>query len=87
MMNMTIKDLKDRIENLPDNMPVIIPAIDRDDPDKLFCFYHIRTIGILSSNYDTDALCLNTSDKLSIHEQIKESKSIDDHIKCKQILF
>ena len=86
-MNMTIKDLKDIIENLPDDMPVIMPAIDRDEPDKIFCFCHIRTIGVLSSDYDADALCLNTSDELNIHEQIKESKDIDDHIKCKQILL
>lgn len=87
MINMTIEDLKDRIKDLPGDMPVIIPAVDEDDPDHLLCFYHVRTVGILSSEYDTDALCLSAVDKLNISEQIENSENIGDYIKCEKVLF
>ena len=72
-INMTVKDLKEIIKDLPDNMEVIMPIVDMDDNNKIMVFRRIRTAGILTSKYESHpALCLNTStDGIDISAQIK----------------
>lgn len=74
--NMTIKDLKKVIENIPEYYPVIIPVIDEDDSNSILAFRYIRTAGILTDNSQEDdaVLCLNTStDDADISTQIEQS--------------
>lgn len=61
MKDMRVRDLKEIINNLPDDMIVIIPIIGEDDVNKLFGFRKVRTAGVLecSSEEDREALCLN----------------------------
>lgn len=64
MMNdMRIKDLKQLIEHLPDDMLVIIPVIDEESVDRIYAFRKVRTAGILESDteQDREALCLNAA--------------------------
>lgn len=81
---MKVCHLKAILEDLPDDMPVVIP----NNPDEN---YHIvsncvcvGTAGILSSKYEpTKVLCLNAiaSRADTIASQIK------DTIECEQVLF
>lgn len=84
-INMTIKDLKNIIEGLPDNMPVIIPVIDYDDANSISGFRHVRTAGILSTDGYDDALCLNAAaDGVDIKSQVG---MYDSDISCDKVLF
>lgn len=38
MKNMTVKELKEVLNECPDNMPVIIPVIDEDDVNHILWF-------------------------------------------------
>ena len=83
--NMTVKDLKTMLENIPDDMPLIIPVIDEDDVTRIQGFRHIRTAGVLESPYDEPVLCLNGSiENISISDQVE---AYDKDIMCKQVLF
>lgn len=61
MKDMQVRDLKEIIRNLPDDMIIIFPVIGEDDVNKIFGFRKVRTAGILecSSEEDREALCLN----------------------------
>ena len=54
-MNMTVKELKDILKDLPDDMVVVIPAtiekID-DDYNHIDCFMYVRTAGILETRWE-----------------------------------
>lgn len=89
MINMTIEDLKDRIKDLPDDMPVIIPVITEDDANHIIAFRRVRTAGILKCEYEDDktVLCLNAASYgLDISSQIKQSHC-DPSIECERVLF
>ena len=72
MKNMRVKDLKDILNQLPDDMPVIIPVIDEDDANHIYGFRYVRTAGILTSQGEKDdrVLCLNAADKEDIADQV-----------------
>ena len=72
MKNMIVKDLKDILNQLPDDMPVIIPVIDEDDANHIYGFRYVRTAGILISQGEQDdkVLCLNAADKEDIADQV-----------------
>ena len=72
MKNMRVKDLKDILNQLPDDMPVIIPVIDEDDANHIYGFRYVRTAGILTSQGEKDyrVLCLNAADKKDIADQV-----------------
>lgn len=85
MKNMTIKDLKEILNECPDNMPIIIPVIDEDDANHIYGFRHVRTVGILTSYGEEDACCLNASaDGQDIADQVHFS---DKDVGVKSILF
>lgn len=83
--NMYVKDLKKILNKLPDDMPIIIPVIDEDDANHIYCFRHVRTAGVLASYGEEDACCLNAAaDGQDIADQIHFS---DIDVSVKRILF
>lgn len=66
MKNMTVKDLKEILNECPDDMPVIIPVIDIDDSNDIQAFRYVTTAGILYDDYmpkiEQRVICLNSSD-------------------------
>lgn len=89
--NMTVKDLKELLENVSDNMPIVIPVISEDDANYIVGFRHVRTAGILKDelNYDPTtrvALCLNAAaDGFDISNQIDMYGK--DYIFCERVLY
>lgn len=89
MINMTIEDLKDRIKDLPDDMPILIPVITEEDANNIQAFRYVRTAGILVCKHEEDdtVLCLNAAaDGLDISTQLKKS-GVDPEIECERVLF
>lgn len=89
--NLTVKDLKNTINDLPDDMILVIPVIDEDDSNIIHGFRIARTAAILkceSENPDT-VLCINTADtsikNIDITEQIKKSNV--DSVEVVNVLF
>ena len=61
-MNVTVRDLKDCLKDLPDDMEVIVPVFDDIDNNKISGFRHVRTIGVLESPVEPNqALCIATA--------------------------
>lgn len=87
-MNMTIKNLKECIEDLPDDMLVIMPIVEKNDSNVIFSFRIARTAGILSSEYESKpAFCLNSSrDGLDIETQLEANK-YRLSVECDKLLF
>lgn len=88
MNNMTVKELKDILKTLPDDMDVIIPVIDIDDVNDVKAFRHIRTAGVLEDiGEEHPALCLNSAaNGVDISTQIQQSHH-STTTTCKQVLF
>ena len=64
MTDMRVKDLKNIIDKLPDDMLVVIPVIDEDDANHMYGFRRVRTAGVLVDEYseeDKEVLCLNAA--------------------------
>ena len=81
---MTVADLKRILEDLPDDMPVVIPARVDENYNILTCCVAVGTAGVLSSPYEaTKVLCLNAiaSRADTIADQINNT------IECERILF
>lgn len=81
---MTVSDLKRALEDLPDEMPVVIPARVDENYNILTCCVAVGTAGILSSQYEaTKVLCLNAI--ASRADTI--ASQINDTMECEQVLF
>lgn len=81
---MTVADLKRILENLPDEMPVVIPARVDENYNILTNCVAVGTAGILSSPYEaTKVLCLNAI--ASRADTI--AGQINDTMECEQVLF
>lgn len=81
---MTVADLKRILEDLPDNMPIVIPARVDENYNILTNCVAVGTAGVLSSPYEaTRVLCLNAiaSNADTIADQI------NDTMECESILF
>ena len=72
-MNMTVKDLKEIVNKLPDDMEVIIPVIDEYNADDIQAFRLVRTAGVLEADGERPALCLNSSSGGNISDQVEKS--------------
>jgi hypothetical protein len=85
-INMTVSDLKRIIADLPDDMAVIIPVILEEDCNTILGLRHVRTAGILYSEWEEEyprVLCLNASAYgVDISTQVKSRDCI-----CEKILF
>lgn len=68
MINMTVAELKRLISDLPDNMPVIIPVIDKDDCNHILGFRFVGIAGILACDDEEHrmVLCLNAANEQDI---------------------
>ena len=85
-MNMTVRDLKAALKNLPDDMEVIVTSTPEDDPNYISGFRHIRTAGLLKNPYEEDiALCIAPS----MHGLDMESllENIHSDTTCEKVLF
>lgn len=81
---MTVADLKRILEDLPDDMPVVIPARVDEDYNILTNCVAVGTAGVLSSPYEaTKVLCLNAI--ASRADTI--AGQINDTMECEQVLF
>lgn len=82
---MTVADLKRILEDLPDNIPVVIPARVDEEYNILTNCVAVGTAGVLSSPYETTrVLCLNAMS----NQNDKISKQVDwISIRCEKILF
>lgn len=62
--DMRVKDLKNIINQLPDDMLVVMPVIDENNANHIYGFRRVRTAGVLTCNGEEDrnALCLNSSE-------------------------
>lgn len=81
---MTVADLKRILEDLPDDMPVVIPARVDEEYNILTNCVAVGTAGVLSSPYEAKrVLCLNAiaSNADTIVDQI------NDTMECESILF
>ena len=61
-INITVRDMKEILKGLPDDMEVITTVTPEDDSNYIISFKHVRTAGILSNMYEPKpALCLAPS--------------------------
>lgn len=72
---MRIKDLKEILNELPDEMLVVIPVVDEDDVNHIYGFRKVRTAGILKDEWQSEeereVLCLNgAADGKDIVDQV-----------------
>lgn len=79
--DMRIKDLKNIINKLPDDMAIVIPVVDEENVNHIFGFRKVRTAGVLTceSEEDRDVFCLNGNcDGQDIADQVHFSgKDVD----------
>ena len=71
-VNMTIKDLKEIIKDIPDDTAIIFPYFE-DDPDKesIDGFKYVRSAGLLTSPYATEpGLCFTSTDDELVQDQV-----------------
>lgn len=87
--DMHVKDLRNILNKLPDELLVIIPVVDEDDVNHIIGFRKVRTAGILlcGGEEEPEAICLNGAmDGQDIADQIHFSGKSSD-ISVKDILF
>lgn len=75
--DMRVKDLKDILNKLPDDMKIVIPVVDEDNVNQIYGFRMIRTAGILEADFEQDrnVLCLNgAADGHDIADQVYFSR-------------
>lgn len=86
VINMTVKELKQIVARLPDNIPVIIPVIAENDANYILGFKHVRTAGLLETRYeDGPALRINSSENgLDMESQIQR---YNGGVTCTRVMF
>ena len=89
-LNLTVKELKFLLKDVPGDYPVIIPCCDPEDSDNILGFRYVRKVGILhdESNFvdDPDAFYLGASTSNSdktIQQQLDGSDY--EHIKAEEM--
>lgn len=92
-LKLTVKELKELLDGVPDNYPVIIPCVDLENADNICGFRYVRKMGILhnkadwvGSDDDPDVFYLgiatSTGNK-TIQQQLNESGY--EHIEAKEM--
>ena len=76
--NMTVKDLKNVLNDLPDDMPIVIPVINAFYSNHIYGFRYVKTAGELISECwrDREVLCLNTA---------TDGQDLADQIRCSNV--
>lgn len=72
---MRVGDLKEILNNLPDDMFIVIPVVDEDNVNRIYGFRKVRTAGILTSEHEAEdkreVFCLNgTMDGQDLADQV-----------------
>ena len=81
---MKVCHLKAILEDLPDDMPVVIPARVDENYNILTNCVAVGTAGVLRSPYEaTRVLCLNTT----ANRADTIAGQINDTMECEQVLF
>lgn len=85
-INITVRDLKDILKGLPDDMNIIVTSTPEDDPNYISSFMHLTTAGVLKNPYEEKpALCLAPStDGLDIKSLLDKNGSDTE---CMKLLF
>ena len=88
-LKLTVKELKELLDGVPDNYPVIIPCVDLENADCFYGFRHIRRMGILHCNLEYDdpnvfylGTATSTGNK-TIRQQLDESGY--EHVEAKEM--
>lgn len=74
---MRVADLKAILTELPDDMLVVIPAVDEEDVNHILGFVKILTAGILKCDREecSEVFCMNgATDGFDISDQIRYSR-------------
>lgn len=82
--SMKIKDLKEAIANLPDDMNVVIPAYDEGFEEQPYGHYLVKLAGVLENCYNYRVFALHTADNDSL--TFKDTLSKTDSI-CIEELY
>lgn len=87
MEYMKIKDLKEIVNNLPDDMIIVMPTFEEGDDNYIDRFRIVNTAGILSCPYEEDRLvfCLSSGKDQDIANQVQYSHKSD--IGVEAVLF
>lgn len=88
---MRVKDLKNIIDKLPEELLVVIPIISEEDSNKIYGFKKVGTAGLLECDVkkeeDRGAICLNAAKPgYDIADQVYLSGK-SDIVSVKKILF
>ena len=80
---MKVKDLKEILNDLPDEMLIVIPVVDEDNVNRIFGWRKVRTAGILRDEYECEqekeVFCLNSAtDGQDLADQVYFSGKDDD---------
>lgn len=84
-INVKVRDLKECLEGLPDDMDVVIPVHDEDDSNVINGYRHVRTIGILENGGGETALGIATSEHGANMDNLMKLNAGDTT--CKKVLF
>lgn len=81
-----VKDLKEILNKVSDDMLVIIPVVDEEDVNHLLGFRRVKTAGVLvcESEEDREVLCLNGAFHQDIADQVYLSGR---DVGVKEVLF
>ena len=87
--NMRIKDLKNIIADLPDDMLVIIPVVNEDNVNDILGFRRARTAGVLtcSGEKDREAFCINGSEPNRTYDIADQVYSSGKDVGVERVLF
>ena len=88
-LKLTVKELKELLDGVPDNYPVIIPCVDLENADNICGFRYVRRMGTLYCNLEYDdpnvfylGTATSTGNK-TIRQQLDESGY--EHVEAKEM--
>lgn len=85
-INITVRDLKEILEGLPDDMEVITTVTPEDDSNYIVSFKRVRTAGILSNPCEQrPALCFAPSENGA--DMYTLIDSLHGDTTCEKLLF
>lgn len=84
---MTVKDLKNILNNLSDETLIVIPVVDEEDVNNILGFRKVRTAGILGCEDEEckEVLCFNGAwNGQDIADQVRSSC---EGVRIKEVLY
>lgn len=86
---MTVKDLREILNALPEDMLIVMPVVDQNDVNYIYGFLKIGTAGILvcEAEEEREVFCLNVRyDGKDLSYQVQTS-GVNAYISVKEILY